>query len=149
MRGKSLISAIPLSKWLILFTSRDRGLAQDFKQTIQKVNPPMGISVGEPELYVSHWFLCVYRGIFLSSTFVIIDPGYTTLDSHHTELLFTLKGGALRFRAEWCHITKIISGLIAISCTGLSMGGGRSRKHFRESSWLPAQTFVFLCWRAT
>ena len=50
MRGANLISTINLNKWMILFSSRDKGIAQDFYQTLQKVNPPMGIEVNKPEM---------------------------------------------------------------------------------------------------
>ena len=48
MRGIELRSTVPLDKWMILFTSRDSGIAQDFLQTLQRVCGPMGINVSKP-----------------------------------------------------------------------------------------------------
>jgi len=50
MRGKNVISAIPLRTWLVLYTSRDAAIAQDFVQTLERVNPPMGIKIDKPEM---------------------------------------------------------------------------------------------------
>jgi aubergine-like protein len=52
MRGAELRSAMPLDSWMILFTSRDSGIAQDFLQTLQRVCGPMGIQVSKPMMYV-------------------------------------------------------------------------------------------------
>lgn len=48
MRGAPLRSTVPLDVWMILFTSRDSGIAQDFLQTLQRVCGPMGIDVHKP-----------------------------------------------------------------------------------------------------
>jgi aubergine-like protein len=48
MRGAELKSTVPLDTWMILFTSRDSGIAQDFLQTLQRVCGPMGIQVSKP-----------------------------------------------------------------------------------------------------
>ena len=49
-RGKMLLSPVSISKWLLVFSQRDSNIAQDFKQTLQKVCGPMGMMVAEPEL---------------------------------------------------------------------------------------------------
>ena len=48
MRGKKIISGIALKDYVIIFTRRDQESAQDFASTLQKVGPPMGIMVGNP-----------------------------------------------------------------------------------------------------
>lgn len=45
MRGKILISPVPLRDFMVLSTGRDADKAQDFVQTLQKVGPAMGIDV--------------------------------------------------------------------------------------------------------
>nr|AFQ20832.1 PIWI [Hydra vulgaris] len=49
-RGKMLLSPVSISKWLLVFSQRDSNIAQDFKNTLQKVCGPMGMQVAEPEL---------------------------------------------------------------------------------------------------
>ena len=39
-----------LQNFMVICTQRDSGLAQDFVRTLQKVGPPMGIRVGQPNL---------------------------------------------------------------------------------------------------
>ena len=58
MRGAELRSAQALDSWMILFTSRDSGIAQDFLQTLQRVCGPMGIQVSKPMMYVFYFILC-------------------------------------------------------------------------------------------
>ncbi|CAB3989275.1 piwi 1 [Paramuricea clavata] len=48
MRGADLRSTVPLDSWMLLSTSRDSGIAQDFLQTLQRVCGPMGIKVAKP-----------------------------------------------------------------------------------------------------
>lgn len=45
MRGNTLISAVPLTNIMMVFTSRDGDKADDFVQTLRRVGPPMGINV--------------------------------------------------------------------------------------------------------
>ena len=65
MRGKNVISAIPLRTWLVLYTSRDAAIAQDFVQTLERVNPPMGIKIDKPEMYVDFVNICVCFCLFI------------------------------------------------------------------------------------
>lgn len=48
MRGKKVISAVNLRDYLIVCTNRDASIAEEFMLTLQKIGPPMGISIGEP-----------------------------------------------------------------------------------------------------
>ncbi|XP_078598436.1 piwi-like protein 1 [Branchiostoma floridae x Branchiostoma japonicum] len=48
MRGKQLMSSKPMKNWLLLFTARDSGIAQAFKQTLVMVASPMGMNINEP-----------------------------------------------------------------------------------------------------
>ncbi|XP_078682114.1 piwi-like protein 1 [Branchiostoma floridae x Branchiostoma belcheri] len=48
LRGKTLLSTRPLKDWLLIFTKRDAGIANDFKQTLERVAGPMGIQVSSP-----------------------------------------------------------------------------------------------------
>ncbi|XP_028415241.1 piwi-like protein 1 [Dendronephthya gigantea] len=48
MRGMPLRSTVPLDTWMVLFTTRDSGIAHDFLQTLQRVCGPMGINVSKP-----------------------------------------------------------------------------------------------------
>ncbi len=48
MRGTKVISAVSLHNYIILFTRRDSGVAEDFINTLQRVGPPMGIDIGQP-----------------------------------------------------------------------------------------------------
>ena len=50
MRGNTLISAISLRNYMVLFTSRDYEKAQDFVQTLRRVGPPMGINIGDARM---------------------------------------------------------------------------------------------------
>ncbi|XP_019856843.1 PREDICTED: piwi-like protein 1 isoform X2 [Amphimedon queenslandica] len=45
-----VISAVPLTHWLLLVTKRDSGKAVDFIEMMKKVCPPMGIEVKEPRV---------------------------------------------------------------------------------------------------
>ena len=45
MRGKYLISPIGLNEFVIICTRRDGKVAEDFRDTLAKVGPAMGISV--------------------------------------------------------------------------------------------------------
>ena len=65
MRGKNVISAIPLRTWLVLCTTRDEAIAQDFVQTLVKVNPPMGIQLERPEMYVNFVNICACFCLFM------------------------------------------------------------------------------------
>ena len=47
-RGKELISTVHMEKWALLYTQRDQNIAQDFKQTLQRVCGPMGMKVADP-----------------------------------------------------------------------------------------------------
>lgn len=47
-RGKELIRAVSLQKWLLCYTQRDQKAAQDFFMTLSKVCPPMGMNVANP-----------------------------------------------------------------------------------------------------
>ncbi|XP_019620692.1 PREDICTED: piwi-like protein 1 [Branchiostoma belcheri] len=47
-RGKTLLSTRPLKDWLLIFTKRDAQIANDFKQTLEKVAGPIGIQVSNP-----------------------------------------------------------------------------------------------------
>lgn len=49
-RGKELISTVNMTKWKLLYTQRDNNVANDFKQTLQKVCGPMGMQVAEPAM---------------------------------------------------------------------------------------------------
>ena len=51
-RGKKLIQTINLGNWVLLHTQRDSNIANDFKQTLQRVCGPMGMNVNEPVMYV-------------------------------------------------------------------------------------------------
>ena len=51
-RGKKLIQTIHLGNWVLLHTQRDSNIANDFKQTLQRVCGPMGMNVSEPVMYV-------------------------------------------------------------------------------------------------
>jgi aubergine-like protein len=48
-RGKKLISCANMTNWLLVHTQRDSSVANDFKQTLQRVCGPMGMNVGEPQ----------------------------------------------------------------------------------------------------
>ena len=48
MRGAKVITPVALKNYMILFTRRDKPLAQDFIQTLKKVGPPMGINIDDP-----------------------------------------------------------------------------------------------------
>ena len=50
MRGNTLISPINLTNFIVYSTSRDEPKAVDLVQTLQKVCPPMGVSVTRPEI---------------------------------------------------------------------------------------------------
>eukprot|EP00794_Sanderia_malayensis_P014355 gene14355-15851_t len=50
MRGAALISTINLDDWALFFTRRDGGIAQDFYQTLCKVNGPMNINTRKPSM---------------------------------------------------------------------------------------------------
>ena len=51
-RGKKLIQTIHMGNWVLLHTQRDSNIANDFKQTLQRVCGPMGMNVNEPVMYV-------------------------------------------------------------------------------------------------
>lgn len=51
-RGKKLIQTIHIGNWVLLHTQRDSNIANDFKQTLQRVCGPMGMNVNEPVMYV-------------------------------------------------------------------------------------------------
>ena len=48
MKGHQLISAVPLNKFLLLFSRRDSAKAQDFFNCLAKVGPPMGMQIADP-----------------------------------------------------------------------------------------------------
>ncbi|OWF41593.1 piwi-like protein 1 [Mizuhopecten yessoensis] len=50
LRGKQLVTSVPLQNWVICFTRRDSGNASDLVNTLCKVGPPMGMSIGNPTL---------------------------------------------------------------------------------------------------
>lgn len=49
-RGKELISSVHMSNWVLLYTARDNNIANDFKQTLQRVCGPMGMNVADPHM---------------------------------------------------------------------------------------------------
>ena len=47
MRGKTLITAVPLQNFFVISTQRDSDKARDFLQTLGRVGPAMGIEVNQ------------------------------------------------------------------------------------------------------
>ena len=50
LRGKQLVSCVPLDNWACIFTRRDSNSANDFVQTLHRVAGPMGIAVKQPNM---------------------------------------------------------------------------------------------------
>lgn len=49
-RGKELIAAVNLQKWILFCGPRDQQVASNFLQTLKRVCPPMGMQVADPKL---------------------------------------------------------------------------------------------------
>ncbi|XP_077995960.1 piwi-like protein 1 [Glandiceps talaboti] len=49
-RGNELISTVHLERWILLFTSRDQSIANDFYETLTRVCGPMGMNVTKPTM---------------------------------------------------------------------------------------------------
>nr|ASW22511.1 piwi2 [Nematostella vectensis] len=47
---EKVISAVNLNNWMVFFTQRDSGKANDFVQTMNKCAPAMGIQVNQPKM---------------------------------------------------------------------------------------------------
>ena len=81
MRGNTLISAISLRNYMVLFTSRDYEKAQDFVQTLRRVGPPMGINIGDARMLqcqddrTDNLFFPFERLISYVTTFMRLQPG--------------------------------------------------------------------------
>jgi aubergine-like protein len=52
MRGKLLITSVNMENWVIIFTKRNAGQAQDLIDTLMRVGPPMGMLIQRPTRYV-------------------------------------------------------------------------------------------------
>ena len=50
MTKENVITPVNISNWLLIFTKRDAQKAYDFYTTMDKVCPPMGISIDEPKV---------------------------------------------------------------------------------------------------
>ncbi|XP_060081293.1 piwi-like protein 1 [Ylistrum balloti] len=49
LRGKQLLTSVPLDNWVICYTRRDTGNASDLVNTLSKVGPPMGMRINRPQ----------------------------------------------------------------------------------------------------
>ena len=65
-----VISAVPLRKWLLVFTKRDTSKAMDFLNMMKKVAPPMGIEVSQYTMYLE-----IYRYMYMqdSNSIILIE----------------------------------------------------------------------------
>lgn len=50
MRNNQLTSCVNIERWVMVFTSRDAGVAEEFYQTLERVGPPLGIKVASPQV---------------------------------------------------------------------------------------------------
>jgi aubergine-like protein len=50
MRGQPLLKPVQLSNWVMLFTQRDQGSANDLCTTLQKIGPPMGMNIARANM---------------------------------------------------------------------------------------------------
>ncbi|KAH6931918.1 hypothetical protein HPB50_001470 [Hyalomma asiaticum] len=59
MRDKTMFKAIQIRSWVVVCTRRDMQNAQDFVRELMCVGPPMGVTMQQPQLYVSRPNLCI------------------------------------------------------------------------------------------
>jgi len=50
MRGCPLLSSVPLQRWIMMCTDRDKELASDLYGQLQKICTGMGMAIEKPQL---------------------------------------------------------------------------------------------------